>query len=294
MRYTKLYIYAGVIFLLHACFGCAQKPSPDDKVLAKVSDSTITLKEFKSKIEKLPPYYRNIVEKNKQRYLEDMIVEKLFYEDAVRKGLNRDREVIEVMNEAKKKIVIAKLITTEVDDKINVTDDEIKQYYDAHKNEFMTPAMWRASHILVSNEREAQDILDALAKGEKFEDLARQRSMDATATRGGDVGYFRLGQLVPEFEKVALKLNVGQLSGIVQTQFGYHIIQLTDKKEPGAESLERAKSKIVNALKKKKRNEIFEKLVMDMKRRYGVEINEDALKTLDTADKEVRPGGKNI
>ena len=223
----------------------------------------------------MPAYYQNIASKNPKRYIEDIIVEMLCYEEGVRKGIDRDKEVKEVVNEAKKKIVMAKLIKNEVEDKIVVTEDEMKKFYDEHKDEFKTPEMWRASHILVADEKEAKAMLDELAKGAKFEDLARAHSIDATASRGGDVGYFRAGQLIPDFEKACLKLDVGQTSGIVQTQFGYHIIKLTDKKEPGVKSYEEAKRAIEAELKKKKRSELFNALVLRLKNKYGVEVNEN-------------------
>jgi peptidyl-prolyl cis-trans isomerase C len=256
--------------------GCSTKPSAGGKVLARVSDSVITEKEFDEKLAKMPPYYRKIVEKDRVRLLEEMIMEKLFYEDAVRKGLGGDKEIAELLKEAKRKIVIAKLVKVEVDDKVAVGEDEMKAYYEAHKADFKTPEMWRASHILVATEKDARDVLASLAKGDKFEEIAAKASMDATASRGGDIGFFRLGQLVPDFEKACLALKVGQTSDVVRTQFGYHIIRLTDKKEPGIEEFAKAKARIESELKKKKRIDLFEKLVNDLKNRYGVKISEDA------------------
>jgi len=274
--------------------GCARKPSEDDRFLVKVSDGAITVKDFKSKIERLPPYYRAFVEKSKVRYLEEMIMEKLFYEAAIRMGLDRDREVQEVIKEAKKKIIIARLVESEVENKVRVTDDEIRKYYDEHKGDFKTPELWRASHILLATEKEARDTLDALAKGAKFEDLAGQKSMDATASRGGDIGFFRAGQLVPDFERACLKLGVGQTSDVVRTQFGFHVIRLTDKREPGTEDFEKAKGKIENEIKKKKRAELFDKLVTDLKDKYGVKIDENVLASIDGApkDKTSKPEGR--
>ena len=260
--------------------GCGSRTSSDDRTLAKVSDSVITVKEFSSKIDKLPPYYKKLVEQNRARYLEDMIMEKLFYEAAVRKGIDRDKEVQEVVNEAKKKIVIAKLIESEVEKKVQISEEEMRKYYDEHKAEFKTPELWRASHILVATDKEAGDILDALAKGAKFEDLAKEKSMDATSSRGGDIGFFRAGQLVPDFEKAALKLNMGQTSDVIHTQFCYHVIKLTDKREPGAEDFEKARGKIESELKKKKRAELFDKLVTDLKNKYGVFIDEEILDSM--------------
>ena len=256
--------------------GCAKEPSPDDKVLAKVSNSVITLKDFNARIAKLPPYYRDMVEKDRKRYLEEMIAEKLFYEDALRRGLNNDKEVAEVVMEAKRKIVVAKLIKNDVDDKVTVSEGEIAAFYEANKDKLKTPEMWRASQILVPTEEEAKDVLQKLKSGADFEDIARTQSKDATASRGGDIGYFRSGQLVSDFEKAALSLNVGELSGVVHTKFGYHIIKLTDKKAQDMQTYEKAKPLIENELKKKKKAELFYELVMALKKKYGVNIDENA------------------
>ncbi|MDP3804371.1 MAG: peptidyl-prolyl cis-trans isomerase [Candidatus Omnitrophota bacterium] len=277
-RIVVMMLLVGVVFGLYAC---AKKSSDDDRVLVRVSNKLITVKDFKSQIAKIPPYYRNVVEKDKKRYLDEVIVEMLLYEEAVRKGIGSDREIREVINQAKKKIIIAKLIKDEVEDKMNATDDEMRKYYEARKDEFKTPELWRASHILVASEREAKDVLDELAKGAKFEDLASARSTDATASRGGDVGYFRAGQVVPDFENTCIKLSMGQTSEIVRTQFGYHIIKLTDKKEAGLQSYEEAKRSIENELKRKKRNELFSKLVLSLKDKYGVEIKEDVFDSME-------------
>lgn len=289
MKKIIIYISAFAMIAVLAS-GCAKKPSSDTIVLAKISNSTITLGEFNAKIAKLPSYYQRVIVQNKMRYLEEMIAEKLFYEDAVRKGLNNDKEVAEIVKDAKKRFVIAKLIKNEIDDKTTVSEDEIKAFYEANKDTMKTPEMWRASHILVPTEEEAKDIQQQLASGAKFEDLAKARSKDATASRGGDVGYFRTGQLVPDFENVAIKLNVGQTSDIVHTKFGYHIIRLTDKKEPGIQSYEKAKPVIENELKKKKKVQMFERFILELKKKYGVVVNDSAINAI-AAPKEPDAAG---
>ena len=283
-------IIASILLILPS--GCAKKPSSDDKVLATVSNKTITLSDFKFRMSKLPAYYQAIAEKDRKRYLEDMIVETLFYEAAVRKGLNRDREVNDLLNEAKKKIMVGKFVKVEVDDKIRVSEDEMRKFYEENKSSFKTPAMWRASHILVGTDQEARAILDELAKGAKFEDLARQKSMDATSSRGGDIGYFRTGQLVGDFEKACITLSPGQTSDVVHTQFGYHVIKLTDKKDAGVGSYEDAKAVIETELKKKKRRDEFDKLVLSLKEKYGVKIQDDSLQSLESLGSEATASGK--
>ena len=91
-------------------FGCAKKPSDETRILAKVSSKAITLKDFNARIAKLPEYYKSAAAQNKKRFLDDMIVERLFYEEAVRKGVDRDKEIQDIVNEAKRKIVITKFI----------------------------------------------------------------------------------------------------------------------------------------------------------------------------------------
>lgn len=261
-----------------ACAGCAKHPADGDTVVATVSSKPITLKQFNAKIAKLPPYYRSIVEKNRKLYLDDMIIEQLFYEEAVRKGVNSDPEVLDLVNEAKRKILISKYIQNEIEQKVRVSDLEIKEYYDSNKDDFKTPALWRASHILVGTEAEAAAVRDEIVKGAVFEELARKYSIDATANRGGDIGFFRIGQLIPDFEKAALKLKIGEMSGIVHTQFGYHLIKLTDRREPVAEAFEKVRSAIEGELKKKKRESAMNTLVLDLKSRYNVIVEKDAFK----------------
>jgi peptidyl-prolyl cis-trans isomerase C len=282
-------IFLSLIILfcaLISAFGCARKPSEDDKVLANVSNKTVTLRDFKERVAKLPPYYKNVVDRNKKRFLDETIVEMMFYEEAIRRGLDSDKEVKEILREAKKKILIAKLIKIEVEDKVKVDEAEKRHFYEANKDKFKAPELWRASHILVDTHKEAEDVLAELTKGADFAELAKARSKDATASRGGDVGYFRKAQVVAEFENACMQLRVGELSGIVHSQFGYHIIKLTDKKESGTQSYDEVKRFIEDELKKEKRSELFDKLVLNLKNKYNVEIQDDVFRSLEAMDKK--------
>lgn len=268
----------GLVLFVSAC---AKKASDDDRVLIKVSNRFVTVGDFKSKIAKMPAYYQSVVEKNKKRYMDELILEMLLYEEAVRQGVDRGKDIQEIINEAKKKIVVAKLIKNEVDDKVSMSEDEMKKFYELNKDQFKAPEMWRASHILVSDEAQARSIQNELAKGASFEELARSKSTDATASRGGDIGYFRLGQVVPDFENACAKLSIGQTSDIVHTQFGYHIIKLTDKKQGGIQGYEESKRMIESVLRRKKRTELFNSLVANLKAKYNVKIEEDVFESLE-------------
>lgn len=285
IKFMKARTYIFLFLILASLFlnGCESKPSEKSKILATVGNKFITLYDFKQRLSRLPSYYQGMAEKNKKTLFDDMIVESLFLEDAVRKGIDKDKEVRDILNEARKKIIIAKFVKTEVDDKIKVSEEEMRKYYEEHKDEFKKPEMWRASHILVATESEAKDVQAALLAGKSFQDLAREKSIDATASRGGDVGYFRKGQVVPEFENACFELKVGETSPIIHTQFGYHLIRLTDKKPEAVQSFEEARPMLENALKIKKRNDLFDKLIIDLKNKYRVRVEDDAMKALEAA-----------
>ncbi|MEH7072435.1 peptidylprolyl isomerase [Neobacillus drentensis] len=109
---------------------------------------------------------------------------------------------------------------------VKVTDKELQDYYNTYKPEI------KARHILVADEKTAKEVKSKLDKGEKFEDVAKKYSTDeGSKANGGDLGWFGTGKMDPDFEKAAYALKVNEISAPVKSQFGYHIIQLTDKKE---------------------------------------------------------------
>ncbi|ANB59427.1 peptidylprolyl isomerase [Anoxybacteroides amylolyticum] len=128
---------------------------------------------------------------------------------------------------------------------VKVTEDELKQYYNQYKPKI------RASHILVKDEKTAKEIKAKLDKGEDFAKLAKEYSQDTgSAQNGGDLGWFGPGKMVKEFEDAAYALNVGQVSQPVKTEYGYHIIKVTDKKKKP--SYEQMKEEIEFEVKKNK------------------------------------------
>lgn len=157
-------------------------------------------------------------------------------------------------------------------DDIKVTDEELKKYYNEYKPKV------RASHILVDDEKTAKEIKAKLEKGEDFAKLAKQYSKDTgSAQNGGDLGWFGPGKMVEEFEKAAYTLNVGEISNPVKTQFGYHIIKVTDKEKK--KSFDEMKEEIEYEVKKSKldTSKVQSKLDELMKD-ANVDIKDKALK----------------
>ena len=141
-----------------------------------------------------------------------------------------------------------------------VTDEEVKAAYDAEAAKVAETERVRARHILVGSEKEAKDVLAKIGAGEKFEDLAKQYSLDGSKDYGGDLGYFTAPEMVPDFSKAAFALKVGEVSQPVKTNFGWHIIKLEDRKMGAAQPFDQVKSAIRNVLLRKKVQELLEKV----------------------------------
>lgn len=133
--------------------------------------------------------------------------------------------------------------------KTDVTEEEMQKYYDENKEMLATPEQVKASHILVSTKEESEAILAQLNTGADFAQLAKEKSIDpGSKDNGGDLSYFAKGKMVKEFEDAAFSLPVGQMSNVVQTEHGFHIIKVTDKKAAVTPTFEEKKSEIKETL----------------------------------------------
>lgn len=257
--------------------GCA-KTATDEEVVVIVNRERITMAMVNEKINELPAYYQQAAAKHKKEIVDDLIAEKLLYEEARRRKLHKDEEVRKLINKAVKKILIAKLLESETTPKKPISDEDVELYYAQHKDQYLIPERIKASHILLSTEEEAKKVLDELNAGADFSETAKTYSKDLTKDRGGDLGYFQRGQMIPEFEKVCFELNPGQMSGIVKTRFGYHIIKVTDKQPPKYKRLPEVKEKIRTRLIDRAKQQQFRDFVKSLKDNAKIVIKEEVFK----------------
>ncbi len=174
----------------------------------------------------------------------------------------------------RKQLIITKFINESVLQNSQISDADVQSYYNTNKSEFYTPAQIRASHILVNSSEQATSIISQLDKGADFSELAKNYSIGPSGPKGGDLGFFSKGMMVPEFENAAFALqNIGNYTTTpVKTQFGYHIILLTGKKDAHQETFDEAKEKIKQTLFTQKQNELVNTYIDNLMKNADIKI----------------------
>src|SRR4030043_467794 len=283
----KVVVLILIVPLLFAFVACAKKGGQKGSDLAKVGNVTITQAELEREIKNLPDFAQKIFAGigGKERFLNELVKKELLYQEALKKGLDKNTEYLKKVEEFKKLTLIGQLLEKEIETKAKVTDQDVKDYYEKHKQELASVSQIRASHIIVKTEEDAKKILERLKKGEDFAKIAKKSSIDpGSAKNGGDLGFFSSGQMVPEFEAAAARLKPGEISEPVKTKFGYHIIKVTDKKMGKPVEFEKVRNVIFQRLSAERQKEFFDSYIEDLKKSYKVELNKETISKLSPGE----------
>lgn len=203
--------------------------------------------------------------------LEQAINKKLLLLDAKKNLLEHNAEFRADLERVKEEM-LANFNVQKAIEKVSVTDDEIKEYYEENKENFKKGESVTASHILVDDEDKAKEILEKIEKGEmSFEDAAREYSSCPSSQNGGALGEFTRGQMVPEFDKAVFEMEKGVVSGPVKTQFGFHIIKVTDKSDAQEMKLEDIKEQLRGMVLGSKRQKALDSKLNQLKILYPVD-----------------------
>lgn len=236
-----------IMIALAAVFALAQdKPATTnastDPVIIAAGDLAIRQSEFENALKTLPPEYQQFaMGTGKRQFAEDYLRMKMLAAEGLKNGLDKDPDVVRQMNLMRENLV-AQAQLGRIEKGVTLTDADLQKAYDAKKSEY---EQVKASHILVAfkgspaaqagkkeltedeAKAKAEDLKKQIAAGAKFDEVAKKESDDAASgSRGGDLGAFRRGQMVDEFEKAAFGAKPGEVVGPVRTQFGFHLIKI--------------------------------------------------------------------
>ncbi len=247
----------------------------------KITDEDVTnalMQATQGRLAQLPAQKQ---EQLKKQFLDELVMKQLIYKDAKKEGITNSKEYKEQLQkiiESIKKDLAIKLWQKKLFEGIKISDKELKEYYNKNKQEFMQKEAVHARHILVKSEEEAKKIIQQLKglKGEalkqKFIELAKEKSTGPSGPKGGDLGYFSKGQMVPAFEKAAFETPVGHITTEpIKTQFGYHIIYVEDKKQAVTKPFDEVKPYIEQRLKMEKFREVMQKRLQELKSKAKVQ-----------------------
>ena len=243
------------------------------KILAKVNGKDILQQDMDLLLRTLGPEraMQFSSPEGQKQLIEELVNQELFYFDAIDSKLEETDAYKKEMENARTNI-LKQLSIRNVLDGITIEDGEAEKYYEENSNHFSKPATVKASHILVDTEEQAKEIKLEIEGDTAFEEAAKKYSKCPSKENGGDLGFFGKGQMVPEFEEASFALDLNIVSEPVKTQFGYHLIKVTDKKESSVSEFDEVKAQIEQQLTVMKQNEKYYEKVNVLKEKYPVEI----------------------
>lgn len=246
----------------------------ENKILAKVGTITITQAEVDEMVASLSQRGQSFDNpQGRAMILEQMISNKLLLLDAQKNMYEYNPEFKAQLQRAKEEMLVSFAAAKALENVKPATDDEVKAYYEENKENFAAGESVSASHILVDSEDKAKEILEKInAKEVSFEDAAREHSTCPSSAKGGSLGEFTRGQMVPEFDEAVFAMSVGEVKGPVKTQFGYHLIKLTNKNEAKVYELEEIKSQLQAMVSKEKQQKAYTSKINQLKLLFPVDV----------------------
>jgi peptidyl-prolyl cis-trans isomerase C len=303
----KIPSFSIFLILFFFVWGCGQWGGElSENVLAQVNQEQITIDEFNLEFKELASNPGNEVKETdlrnlKEAYLDQMIERKVLVQEARRSGMKVSQEelnqaILEIKKDypgegfgeklnlkgisleewetrLKEKLLAEKMIRSVSHYRGKIDEKEVRQYYETHRSSFQVKPKVRARQIIVSDGEEAIQILKRLKKGESFEKLATKKSLGPEKVNGGDLGYFSQGEKPAEFDQV-FSMEVGAISDVIKSPYGYHIFKLEEKVEPREIPFDEAKSRILQNLSQKKGEEEYQKWLQGVKGKAKIKINQ--------------------
>ncbi|MCP4681259.1 MAG: peptidylprolyl isomerase [Desulfobacterales bacterium] len=314
-------IIIALALVLISSASCTPKEQSSEGKAAIVNGSVITQEEFDKQIDRFKQQFaasgKTVSESElldaKKKILEDLINRELLYQESKKMEIRVDEALItkqkdqikkrfpkeedykswlskmnfseeEILSQIRIGMVLEQLTQKKFADKIQISDEESKTYYNSNPASFKKPEQVNARHILIKVDPKADksvkaearkkigDIRKKLEQGEAFATLAKEHSQCPSSEKGGDLGYFPRGKMVKPFDEAVFALKPGELSDVVETRFGYHLIKAIDKKTESTTSYEDVKERLKGYLKQQKVQTQMRSYTKQLREKAEVEI----------------------
>jgi peptidyl-prolyl cis-trans isomerase C len=247
------------------------------RVVARVNQVEVTYDDFKVRLKMLEQERGQIPPERYGEILRALVREEILFQAAKAQHLDAEPGVTQRAEVARRQVIIEELLRRKVEASSQVTDEEARKAYEANKPLFSTETVG-VSHIMVKTESEAEAVRAELTAGKAFAEIAKEKSQDqASAAKGGDLGMLSHGQTDAEFEAAAFALKEGEVSGIVKTQYGYHLL----KGGPHATTVqpfEEVQGKLREMLGKQKQRDALMLTMLEFEKQAATEFFEDRLR----------------
>lgn len=263
--------------------GCNSPRSHDDAV-AYVGDAELTAAELENL--STPGLGPDAAQSERAELIDDWVRQELLYQEALTRQLDQQARLKMLLEQTRRDLLVAAFLDAEFSsEEFAFSEDDLRQYYDAHQDQFLrTRPEVKARHILLASQRAANARRQALQRGESFADLARDHSLDIdTRYQGGDLGYFSEAN-DPTLWASTRELPLNRVSKPIRTEYGYHLIQLQERWEIGTiRDLEQVRGEIIEALVRERHKAKLDQLVDQLKNTADWAIVDPVLQTASPA-----------
>lgn len=280
-RMVVVVFFAGLLVavFLTSLYGESVKDDP----VAVVNGVSITkgqltpvLEEYRTKAGK-----RSLESQEKMEVVKSVVRRHLILQQKEVAELRKSERIRKQLKEMEDQLVLAAYLEQHVGQYLTVSDEELQEYYKANLSSFSTPPKVKAKHILLRSEAEAKAVLEKLRKGADFSAMAKQYSIDLPmALEGGSMGTIEKGKTLPELQQVLFSLKEGEVSDVVKTRFGYHILSVEEIIPISPKSFDEVKGEIKTTLIRQKEAKAFEKMVAEIEKRAEIKIFKDRVEEL--------------
>lgn len=220
-------------------------------VLATVNGVEVTLGHVVALRERLPDQFQGLTDETLMQGLVDQLIDQVLLGEKVSSGPEHDPLAVRLHLDNERRGSLAQLAVREHAQQ-EVSEEAVQEAHDALVAAFEPLTEWNASHIIVPSEEEAATLLAELESGADFAEIAQEHSQDGAAQRGGSLGWFSTGMMVPEFEAAVSEMQEGEVRGPIQTQFGWHLVRLNETRETQAPELDQVRAQLVEQVRQER------------------------------------------